>query len=253
MFSLELSCAPERHDLLVADLWELGCEGIVETGDASLRVFFPDSADRAALEARLGAVARTEDDRDWVAHARGLWQPICAGSKFFLVPDWRDDPTPEGRHRLEITPGQAFGTGVHETTQLCIEALERHVRPGCAVLDVGAGTGILMQVAELLGAERVFGCDNDPIAVEVARGNLRGGGVFLGSVDAVRERSADIVVANINPQVLRELEPLLMAALRSGGIALLSGFAPHEAPAGRLFVKGEWALVERRSPMESRL
>lgn len=245
MFSLELSCAPAEQDLLVAELWELGCEGIVEIDPTRLRVFFSDSAGRAALEAHFGAATREEEDRDWVEHARGLWQPILAGSKFFLVPEWREDPTPEGRYRIEINPGQAFGTGVHETTQLCIEALERHVQPGRVVLDVGTGTGILMQVAELLGAERAFGCDNDPIAVEVARGNLRAGRLFIGSADAVRERAADIVVANINPQVLRELEPPLMAALRPGGIALLSGFAPHEAPVGKLYVKGEWGLVER--------
>src|SRR6185312_10980629 len=101
--------------------------------------------------------------------ARNLLQPMEVGQRFYLVPEWRDDPAPEGRFRVTVNPGMAFGTGVHETTQLCIEALEDFVQPGMIVLDVGTGSGILATVARLLGAERAIACDNDPIAIEVAQ------------------------------------------------------------------------------------
>lgn len=247
MFSLELHCAPEEKDLLIAELWERGCEGLVEIDDATLRVFFEDAAGRAELEARYRVSAREEERTDWVQHARDLWQPILAGSKFFLVPEWRDDPAPEGRFRIPVNPGQAFGTGVHESTQLCIEALERHVQPGRVVLDVGTGSGILAQAAELLGAARVYACDNDPVAVQVACENVRAAHLFTGSADAVRERAADVVVANINPEVLAVIAPYLRAAVRPGGVLVLSGLEqgdPAPLPPRRAFTKGNWVLLE---------
>ena len=125
--------------------------------------------------------------------ARDLLQPMEVGARFYLVPEWRDDPTPAGRFRIEVNPGMAFGTGVHETTRLCLEALEQYLRPGMRVLDVGTGSGILASAAALLGAERVYACDIDPVAVEIA------GMGFVGSVDAVAAGAADVVMANISP------------------------------------------------------
>lgn len=257
MFSLELHCGPERRDLLIADLWERGCTGIVELDETRLRAFFDDAAGEAALLERYAAyrpMPRREEDRDWVAMAREKLEPMLAGSRFFLVPEWRDDPAPEGRFRIAVNPGMAFGTGAHETTRLAIEALERYVRPGSVVLDVGTGSGILAQVAELLGADRMYACDTDPIAVDVARGNVRGARLFVGSVEAVRRRLADVVVANISPGAISALAPDLLAALRPGGAALLTGFETHEVDAVRaalgaariLGVRSEntWALIE---------
>src|SRR5215469_2358504 len=119
MFSLEIECDPDERDLLIAELWEQGSAGIAELNNQHLRAFFEDSADRAAL-LRLypGAAVRIEEQRDWVQSARDLLQPMIVGSRFFLVPEWRDDPTPPGRLRIAINPGMAFGTGVHETTRL---------------------------------------------------------------------------------------------------------------------------------------
>jgi len=257
MFSLELRNGPEGRDLLIAELWDAGSAGIVELDDSRLRAFFDDEDAHAALEARFAPfqpVYRREEERDWVAYSREDWRPILAGARFFLVPEWRDDPAPPGRFRIAVNPGMAFGTGVHETTQLCIEALERRVRPGLAVLDVGTGSGILAEVAELLGAERVLACDNDPIAVAVARGNLRTPLLFVGSADAVDARAADILVANISPEAVVALAPEFRRVLRPGGLAILSGFETHEVEAVRaalpggsvkeLCTKGAWALIE---------
>lgn len=246
MFSLEISCEPEERDFLIADLWEQGSAGIAELDERRVRAFFEDAADRDALLQRYpGAMARTEEQRDWVQSARDLLQPMRVGARFFLVPEWRDEPTPPGRFRITINPGMAFGTGVHETTQLCLEALEELVRPGMAVLDVGAGSGILARAAGLLGAGRVYCCDIDPIAVNVA------GAGFVGSADAVRSGIADVTVANISPEAIIQLGPELLRTLRPGGILLASGFEGHEVemvqaalpPAREIRRKGNWALA----------
>src|SRR2546425_1113485 len=171
MFSLEIKCDPEDHDLLIAELWEEGSEGIVEVSPALVRAFFDDAADRRALRDRFpGARERQEEARDWVQSARDLLQPMEVGHRFYLVPEWRDDPAPDGRFRIVINPGMAFGTGVHETTQLCMEALEDYLKPGMTMLDVGTGSGILAEAARLLGARRVHACDTDPVAIQISGG-----------------------------------------------------------------------------------
>lgn len=258
MFSLELRVPPDARDLLAAELWDAGSVGILDLDDARVRAFFEDEDAREALMARFAACEprfRREEDRDWVAYSRENWRPIAAGERFYLVPEWLDDPAPEGRFRIAVNPGMAFGTGVHETTQLSIEALERHVRPGLSVVDVGTGSGILAQAAELLGAGRVIACDNDPVAVEIARANLRMPLVFTGSADALEARVADLLVANISPQAAIALAPEFARCLRPDGLALLSGFEENEIGMLRAALggavrdvrtKGEWALLEWR-------
>src|ERR1019366_9103534 len=162
MFSLEIDCDPEDRDLLIAELWEQGSAGIVELNSQTVRSFFEDDANRSALRKLFpGARQREEEARDWVQCSRDLLQPMEVGRRFFLVPEWRDDPAPPGRLRITVNPGMAFGTGVHETTRLAIEALEEFVKPGITVLDVGTGSGILAKAARLLGASRVHACDTD--------------------------------------------------------------------------------------------
>ena len=260
MFSIEIECPPEQNELLIAELWADGSAGIVELEGGGLRAFFEDDADRGALAERFHALNwRREEQRDWVAMSRANWEPLLVGERFFLVPEWRDDPAPEGRFRIAVNPGMAFGTGRHETTQLCLEALEAYVRPGVRVLDVGTGCGILAQAATLLGAERVWACDIDPEAVEIARGGA-GANVFTGSADAVRHGAAGLIAANISPETIMRLAPELMRCLSPGGVALLSGFEGHEAAAvqaelerrgGRFCEtqnKGTWALLVVQRP-----
>lgn len=245
MFSLEIECDPDDHDLLIAELWEQQSAGIVELTPRRVRAFFDDGADRDAL-LRLypGSSCRAEEERDWVQSSRDLLQPMEVGRRFFLVPEWRDDPAPEGRFRVAVNPGMAFGTGVHETTRLCIEALEDFLRPGMSVLDVGTGSGILAKAAGLLGAGKVYACDVDPVAVEIA-----GVGAFVGSADAVASSTADLVLANISPEAILTLARDLVRVLRPGGKLLASGFDLHEVGMvnavlrGEVREKGNWALV----------
>jgi ribosomal protein L11 methyltransferase len=246
VFSLEIDCDPEDRDLLIAELWDHKSAGIVELSAGRVRAFFADTADQGELSLLFpGAALRIEEDRDWVQSARDLLQPMEVGARFFLVPEWRDDPAPAGRFRIAVNPGMAFGTGVHETTQLCLEALEDFVRPGASVLDVGAGSGILAQAARLLGAGKVYACDIDPVAVAIA------GSGFVGSADAVATASIELVVANINPETIVRIVPDLLRVLRPGGVLLASGLELSEVdavktalpPAREIRHKGNWALV----------
>jgi ribosomal protein L11 methyltransferase len=246
MFSLEIECDPDDRELLIADLWDHHSAGIVELSHSRVRAFFEDSEDRdELLQLFPGSTWRMEANRDWVQSARDLLQPMEVGARFYLAPAWRDDPTPAGRFRIVVNPGMAFGTGVHETTQLCLEALEEFVKPGDRVLDVGTGSGILAQAAALLGAGKVYACDTDPVAVEIA------GNGFVGSADAVATASVDLVVANISPEAIVRIAPDLVRVLRPNGFLLVSGLETPEVeqvkaalpPSREVRSKGNWALI----------
>jgi len=202
----------------LADLYEAGTSGIIEH-DGWLEAFFEDRE----TAARFGE-PRPADSTDWVQHTYDAWPPLLVGERFFVVAPWRTEPTPSGRLRLEINPGLQCGTGQHPCTRLCLAAMERMIRPGDSVLDVGTGSGILSIAAKLLGAGRVVACDIDADAARVVP-------FFIGSVDAVRTGSFDVVVANINESVIEDLRPDLerVAARR-----ILSGFQDAH---------GEWTCV----------
>jgi ribosomal protein L11 methyltransferase len=245
MFSLEIECEPEGCDLLIAELWEHGSAGIVELSPRRVRAFFEDGRGRDALLAMYpGAVLRIEEERDWVQAARDLFQPMEVGQRFYLAPEWRNDPTPPGRVRITVNPGMAFGTGFHETTRLCLEALEDHLAPGMTVLDVGTGSGILAKAALLLGAGKVYACDTDMAAVEIA------GQGFVGSANAVATGCADLVTVNISAEAIVRMTPDLRRVLRPAGVLLASGFEVQEVEEvkaglpgeGEVRVKGSWAL-----------
>jgi ribosomal protein L11 methyltransferase len=221
MFSLDLTCTQETKDFLIADFAELGSSGIVELDSTHLRVFFDDDAEAPAMSEKFGVAAHIWENIDWVSKSREDIEPMNVGEKFFLVPQWRDDPTPAGRLRIEINNGLAFGTGRHETTRLCLQFLEELVKPGMTVIDVGTGSGILAQAAGLLGAAKVIACDVDPLAVEVA--HAAGLNVFIGSTEALASHQADLLVANISPETLRELAAEFPRLLKPNGQAILSG------------------------------
>ena len=266
MFSIDLDCPQADKDILIADLWEAGSTGIVELEEwddmARIRAFFDTGADEAALVARFGGESHPADTRDWVAFAREHLQPMEIGERIFVVPEWRDDPTPEGRIRIVTNAGLAFGTGAHETTRLCLEAVERHTRPAMTIVDIGTGSGILSEVAMKLGAAQAFASDTDPMAVGAARENFERAGVqvavFTGSADVVADAVADLVVANISPAWIAELAPDWHRILKPGGLAILSGFEAADVPGvvaamkkAGLTIEGEfgakeWRMIEAR-------
>ena len=234
MFSLLLHSISDREDILIADLQECGTAGITEE-DSGLRAFFSDEADAVSLLQRFAEFSpelREEQPTDWERVTREAWPPIVVGQRFYLVAPWDESvTTPPGRLRLEIYPGMACGTGRHPATQLCLQAIERFVRPGARVLDVGSGSGILSDAAKLIGAASVIGCDIDPDAVRIAseRVNVP---MFVGSADAVQPQWADVIVANIDAATLERIAPELERVRKPNSILILSGFPEWDQPSG---------------------
>ncbi len=232
MFSLFLQCSPADNDDLSSQLWELGTCGIQEE-PGGLRAFF-DVADPGAIADRFRAsyrpVLRQEDPVDWEQVSRDAWPPLEVGERFFLVPPWRDDPTPPGRLRLEMTPGMACGTGHHPATQLCLEALERTVKPGDTVVDIGAGSGILSVAARLLGAGLVVACDIDLAAVASAKERLGTAPLFAGSADAIQAGIADVIVANISSATVEALAREFERIAKPRATLIVSGFPQWDPP-----------------------
>ncbi len=237
---LRLEVSSAEVDFVVAELYEAGVLGITESllGDGLTRVdaYFQDALAAEAYCARfphVKASIQPADDRDWVSHARAQWQPVAVGDRFFLAPEWSTDlAVPEGRILIPMPAGQGFGSGSHESTQLALSALEHTSVEGASVLDVGTGSGILLNACHLLGADNLVGCDTDPVAVEAAGDYLRTQGVghtlYLGSIDCVRPRRFHLVLANLNATLILNLLEDLFAALRPQGRLILSGVLREE-------------------------
>jgi len=262
------------EDLATALLWEAGTLGLQVTaagGDAVLLAYFSTGA--ASAESILVAldrlpVARIENaavpEVDWVARFRDGFRPFQAGP-FHVVPAWAADAAGDGR-RLIVDPGQAFGTGTHESTRLCLAALEAlcAARRPRRVLDVGTGSGILAIAARLLGAGTAVGIEIDADALPAARDHaaLNGVAVHLVRGDGargVRPGAFDLVLANIAAPLLVDRARELAEACRPGGDLVVAGVLRDDVAAVRgaftafaasidVRTDGEWAaLVLRRA------
>lgn len=227
MFSLVVRSEANsaERDILIAELWEAGATGITEEADV-VRAFFEGTPHTVSVRfAHLQATVHEEDPRDWVRFAQDQWTPFPVGDRFYLVPEWLDDPAPDGRLRLRMHPGMACGTGTHAATRLCLMGMERHVYPGDSVLDVGTGAGILADAATLLGASPVYGCDIDHRSTLVARANIENVALFTGSVRSVRTNAVDWAVCNLNAATLTSIASDLQRVARR---LILSGFREEE-------------------------
>lgn len=193
----------------------------------ALRVYgLPSSSVR---EMELREVA----DRDWLGEWKKSWQPIAVGEKFLIAPPWSEIADARERFIIRIEPGMAFGTGTHETTRLCLSAIEKYSGGG-SFLDVGTGTGILAIAAALLNpSARIEACDTDTNAVLIARENAELNNVAAridfraGSVEENATASADLVCANLTADVIVPLLPALINA--TCGRLILSGILDSQA------------------------
>ena len=212
------------------------------------------------------------EDVDWVNNWKQYFHQFYVDD-ILIIPSW-EDVKPEDSDKLviHIDPGTAFGTGMHETTQLCIRQLRKYVTPKTQILDVGCGSGILGMLALKFGASYSVGTDLDPCAINATNENMEVNGigreqyeVMIGNIiddKAVQEKAGyaryDIVVANILADVLVGLTPVIVNQMKSGGIYITSGIiddkeqtvirAVEEAGLEVLEVtyQGEWVSVTAR-------
>jgi ribosomal protein L11 methyltransferase len=241
----------------------------VRTGEPNLvRAWLPSSELGAVLVSdlrtamqrlpRVELSARPIYEQDWAVNWREFFGVVETGGRLVVVPTWIDHVPLPGQIVIRLDPGRAFGTGHHETSRLCLRALERHVGRGASVFDLGTGSGILAIAAKLLGAGRVLAVDIDPTAAEVARENADANGVEIeiraGSAPA-RAEQFDLVVANISAQANIGLAPLFVGVVKPGGVLILSGLLEENvdevsramaSPFERVGVEteGDWALLE---------
>ncbi|HHZ17591.1 MAG TPA: 50S ribosomal protein L11 methyltransferase [Clostridia bacterium] len=188
-----------------------------------------------AILARLGKKApggvklAILDEEDWANSWKAFFKPLKLGSRIVIKPSWESYQAREGEQVIELDPGMAFGTGTHITTAMSAALLEKYLRMGDVVYDVGTGTGILAMMAATLGAHSVLALDYDQVAVEVARENIVQNG--LEKIITVRqsdllagvEGKADLIIANIVADVILRLIPQAWVHLKEGGVFLTAG------------------------------
>ncbi len=310
---------PADVDLVASALHEAGAQGVsiepaILVSDAAdfhyeeldapstMRATFlslPPGSPRRALRARFRALSLTAPlpplryvevrPQVWSDEWKRFYHVQHIGPRLVVRPSWEAyDPLP-GEVVVELDPGTAFGTGQHETTRLCLEAIEREVTGAPLVLDVGSGSGILAIAAALLGAREVRAIDNDADTVAIAAGNARLNGVgdrivfAAGSLPGAPDMGAlltgepvtgwpwpdwpirascDVLVANISSTVNLALLPAFAQAVRPGGAVILSGFIARDADEvseatqavglipERSAGEGEWRCLVARAPLD---
>ncbi len=220
-----------------------------------------------------GTISQEEtEDKDWVNNWKQYFKAFAIDD-IYIRPSWENKPV-EGDYRcvIEIDPGTSFGTGKHETTQLCIRQLRKYLKPGDKVLDVGCGSGILSIVVLKLGAGQVTGTDVDAICMDAVRENMEVNGLsgqaehfYVGNLiddtglqETVGKGCYDIVVANILADVIIPLTPVIPDCLKQGGIYITSGIIDfkEEAVTGAIEKAGfeilevtragEWVCITAR-------
>ncbi len=227
-----------------------------ETVRAEVQRRWADLPGETAEEASLSLEAGTVCEEDWATSWKAYYHPLRIGRRLVIKPTWETWPLPDQPELatpedlvIQIDPEMAFGTGTHETTQMCLEALETYLQSGDTVADIGAGSGILSIAAAMLGSGRVHGWEVDPVAVEVAERNFQRNGVgdrctvYSGDALEQLEGRYQIVIANVHTPFLLRLIPQLPRHLAPGGRAILSGTSETSLPAVREALRSAGLLV----------
>lgn len=264
-FELRLKINPEMEDLIAEIFFDnFDCEGVVlaeetykdlemiSTTEGTLKIFLKDDdsttfedmkydienvldlyreefQSRGLTDEELGSwdfELEEKKTEDWSQKWKEKWDVTHVTDKIAVVPDWIDYKPKENEVIIKLEPGCAFGTGTHQTTQLCMKALEKYMNKGDKVADIGMGSGILSILAKKLGATSVYGCDTDDTVIEVAKENAKKNNVEatfdLGSADKINDKF-DFVCANILHFVLAEIMGDLKNLMKTGALMSLSG------------------------------
>ena len=273
-WELQIKINPDLEDVIAEFCFEnLPCEGVVlaeeaykdlemiSTTEGTLKVFLTEEpqnleqllkSERELLKSRglsdeeLGSweyVISNKPNEDWSKKWKEKWDITRVTDKIVIVPDWLSYGDKEGEVVIRLEPGCAFGTGTHQTTQLCMKALEKYMKKGDKVADIGMGSGILSICAKKFGASSVYGCDIDEDVIDVAKENAvkngevllsepnSGEGVFfeLNTADKIQEKF-DFVCANILHNVLAEIMGDLKNIMKKGALMSLSGILDEKKP-----------------------
>ena len=264
-------------------------EGPADDGVARISFYLEPDQDNAAILAAVekgleeirswgvdvgtGTIEASQtEDKDWINNWKQYFHQFYVDD-ILIKPSW-EEVKPEDREKLliQIDPGTAFGTGMHETTQLCIRQIKKYVKPDTLLLDVGTGSGILSIAALKLGAKFACGTDLDPCAITAVKENMEVNGVeedkytvMLGNIiddkavqEAVGYEKYDMVVANILAEVLVPLTPVILAQMKPGALYITSGIIDDKEETVVKAVKaaglevlevnhqGEWVSVTAR-------
>lgn len=241
--------------------WDYVDEELAQTkkdAETNIKIYVEDSPSGAELLAQVNAglaVIRARDEEkafgrcvtelasirqeDWENNWKQYFKPFPVGETFMIKPSWEECEAQEGRRILEIDPSSSFGTGTHNTTQLCICELERLVKKGDRLLDMGCGSGILAVAAHMLGAEDITAVDIDENATKIAAENAEKNGfalqTYVGDVIGDAALSAnigdgyDVIVANIVADVIMGMQLILKSKLKQDGILIVSGIIAPRA------------------------
>ncbi|HXL82185.1 MAG TPA: 50S ribosomal protein L11 methyltransferase [Pyrinomonadaceae bacterium] len=252
---IDVDVTPAAREAVEYALMEAGALG-TETNQReddllTVSAYFHDSPERERVSTALAEALRIYDlptssaremnlrevpDQDWLGEWKKSWQPVAVGKRFIIAPPWAEIADARDRIVIRIEPGMAFGTGTHETTRLCLAAIENYFAGG-SFLDIGTGTGILaIAAAKLFPTARVEAVDKDPQAVEIARENAQFNGVAhniefrVGRAEDAMA-SADLVCANLTADVISNFIPQLLGA--TCGRLVLSGILDTQLEAVR--------------------
>jgi len=259
-YELKISINPEMEDI-VSDICfsNLACEGVVlaeetykdlvmtATTEGTLRVFLTDinenpieilQTERELLKSRgftdedLGSWEITIDEKenqDWSKKWKEKWTITHVTDNIAVVPSWLEYKPKDNEITITLDPGCAFGTGTHQTTQLCMKALEKYLKKGDVVADIGTGSGILAILAIKLGASSAYGCDNDETVIDVAMENRNVNGISeesckfeLNTADKLTQKY-NFVCANILHNILFEIMGDLKNLMKDDAKLSLSG------------------------------
>jgi ribosomal protein L11 methyltransferase len=286
-YAVDLEIAPRAEEIITWNMWELGAAGIQTLAETRNQIVIsatfetiPDLQQiKSALYAALDDVSFEQTDlgqitlrevvnEDWLKKWKEGYEPFPVGNRFLITPSWikPDAELIQDRIVIEIDPGMAFGTGTHETTQLCLQAIEEYWQGG-RLLDVGTGTGILaIGASKLYPDAEIYAFDVDANAITIARENARINNISknlhfeVGDISRYDGQQFSVVVANLTIDILGPEISRLANVVDHGGSLIMSGILTQQVSDLRLLIEhaalveiscetlGEWAMMAAKRP-----